>query len=35
MYSFCDRILVCLLYCIIGTLLEKEPCKMNCKLNLT
>ena len=35
MYSFCDRILVCLLYCINGTLLEKEPCKMNCKLNLT
>ena len=35
MYSFCDRILVCLLYCIIGTLLEKELCKMNCELNLT
>ena len=35
MYSFCDRILVCLLYFIIGTLSEKEPFKMNCELNLT
>ena len=35
MYSFCDKILVCVLYFINGTLSGKEPCKMNCELHLT